>query len=61
MNTIKYIEEQIRRNEFYPEVVDIIYGTGDMTEIEFVMEYRCEGFLGSDNVLRRPPYLGMCF
>ena len=21
-------------------VVDIIYGTGDMTEIEFVMEYR---------------------
>ena len=24
-------------------VVDIIYGTGDMTEIEFLMEYRREG------------------
>jgi hypothetical protein len=24
-------------------VVDIIYGTGDMTEIEFMLEYRKEG------------------
>lgn len=28
-------------------VLDIIYGTGDMTEIEFVMEYRREGIMGS--------------
>ena len=27
-------------------VVDIIYGTGDMTEIEFVMKYRREGIMG---------------
>ena len=36
-------------------VVDIIYGTGDMTEIEFVMEYRKEGMMGGDNIPRRPP------
>ena len=42
-------------------VLDIIYGTGDMTEIEFVMEYRRESIMGSDNILRCPPYLGMCF
>ena len=42
-------------------VVDIIYGTGDMTEIEFVMEYRRESIMDSDNILRCPPYLGMCF
>lgn len=27
-------------------VVDIIYGTGDMTEIEFMLEYRKEGYHG---------------
>ena len=26
-------------------VVDIIYGTGDMTEIEFMLEYRKEGHI----------------
>ena len=36
-------------------VVDIIYGTGDMTEIEFVMEYRREGIMGGDSIPRRPP------
>ena len=36
-------------------VVDIIYGTGDMTEIEFLMEYRREGMMGGDNIPRRPP------
>ncbi len=36
-------------------VVDIIYGTGDMTEIEFLMEYRKEGMMGGDNIPRRPP------
>ncbi|MEZ7762048.1 hypothetical protein O3689_02240 [Prevotella nigrescens] len=36
-------------------VVDIIYGTGDMTEIEFVLEYRKEGIMGGDNIPRRPP------
>lgn len=42
-------------------VLDIIYGTGDMTEIEFVMEYGRESIMGSDNILRCPTYLGMCF
>jgi len=36
-------------------VVDIIYGTGDMTEIDFLMEYRREGIMGGDNIPRRPP------
>ena len=27
-------------------VVDIIYGTGDMTEIEYFLEYRKEGMMG---------------
>lgn len=27
-------------------VVDIIYGTGDMTEIDFMLEYRKEGIMG---------------
>ena len=36
-------------------VVDIIYGTGDMTEIEFMLEYRKEGVMGGDNIPRRPP------
>lgn len=34
-------------------VVDIIYGTGDMTEIEFLLEYRLEGIMGGDNIPRR--------
>ena len=37
------------------KVVDIIYGTGDMTESEFLMEYRREGIMGGDNIPRRPP------
>lgn len=36
-------------------VVDIIYGTGDMTEAEFLMEYRREGMMGGDLIPRRPP------
>ena len=36
-------------------VVDIIYGTGDMTEIEYLLEYRKEGMMGGDNIPRRPP------
>lgn len=37
------------------EVVDIIYGTGDMTEIEFFLDYRKEAVMGGDNIPRRPP------
>ena len=37
------------------EIVDIIYGTGDMTEPEFLLGYRREGILGGDNIPRRPP------
>lgn len=36
-------------------IVDIIYGTGDMTEIEFVMKYRRDGIMGGDTIPRRPP------
>lgn len=36
-------------------VVDIIYGTGDMTEAEFLMVYRREGIMGGDIIPRRPP------
>lgn len=36
-------------------VVDIIYGTGDMTEIEFVFAYRREGMMGGDKIPRNPP------
>jgi hypothetical protein len=37
------------------EVVDIVYGTGDMTEIEFLFAYRKEAIMGGDNIPRRPP------
>ena len=36
-------------------VVDIIYGTGDMTQIEFFLAYRQEGIVGGNNIPRRPP------
>lgn len=36
-------------------VVDIIYGTGDMTEVDFMLEYHKEGVMGGDNIPRRPP------
>jgi hypothetical protein len=37
------------------EVVDIVYGTGDMTEIEFLFAYHKEAIMGGDNIPRRPP------
>ena len=37
-------------------VVDIIYGTGDMTEIEFVMEYRKELMVLSEQYKRINQY-----
>lgn len=36
-------------------IVDIIYRTGDMTEVDFVLEYRKEGIMGRNNIPRRPP------
>ena len=36
-------------------VWDIIYGTGDMSEVEFLLEYRRDGIMGGDNIPRRPP------
>lgn len=36
-------------------VVDIIYGTGDMTNIELLFEYRLDKIVGGDNIPRRPP------
>lgn len=36
-------------------VVDIIYGTDDLTDIELLLEYRIEGLVGGDNIPRRPP------
>ena len=35
--------------------MDIIYGTGEMMEIEYLLEYRWEEMLGGDNIPRRPP------
>lgn len=35
--------------------MDIIYGTGDMTEAEFLLEYRREGMMGGDNIPKNPP------
>lgn len=37
------------------EVVPIVYGTGDMTEIEFLWQYRKNCIMGGDNIPRRPP------
>lgn len=37
------------------KVVDIVYGTGDMTEIEFALQYRKEAIMGGDSIPRRPP------
>lgn len=39
-------------------VVDIIYGTGEMTELDFMLEYRKEGIMGGDNIPRHPPPFG---
>ncbi len=50
------VERKPRRCPVCKErVVDIIYGTGDMSEIEFLLEYRREGIMGGDNIPRRPP------
>jgi hypothetical protein len=40
-------------------VVDIIYGTGDMTEIEFMLEYRKEGIMGGRQHSSPSTYLGL--
>ena len=37
---------------------DIIYGTGDMTEKEFFLQYRREAVMGGDKIPRRPPIWG---
>lgn len=36
-------------------VVDIIYGTGDMNEAEFLLAYRTTAIMGGDIIPRRPP------
>lgn len=38
---------------------DIIYGTGDISEVEFLLEYQRDGIMGGDNIPRRPPHLGI--
>lgn len=40
------------------QVWPIIYGTGDMTESEFLMEYHKSAIMGGDNVPRRAPIWG---
>ena len=35
--------------------VDIIYDTGDMSEVEFLFQYRRHGVMGGDNIPRNPP------
>lgn len=36
-------------------VVDNIYGTGEMAELEYLLEYLQDGIMGGDNIPRRPP------
>lgn len=36
-------------------VVDIVYGTGDMSQVEFFLTYRQDAIVGGDNIPRRPP------
>lgn len=40
------------------QVWPIVYGTGDMTETEFLMEYRKEAVMGGDNIPKRAPIWG---
>lgn len=42
------------------KVVDIIYGSGDMNEIEFTLAYRKDAIMGGDDIPRRPP-IWACF
>ena len=50
------VERKSRRCPVCKErVVDIIYGTGNMSEIEFLLEYRREGIMGGDIIPRHPP------
>lgn len=37
------------------EIWDIVYGTGDMTEVEFFFTYNKPAIMGGDNIPRRPP------
>ena len=37
------------------EVIDIVYGTGYMTESEFLLKYRKSAIMGGNNIPRRPP------
>lgn len=36
-------------------VLDIVYGTGDMTEVEFLYQYRKNASMGGERIPRRPP------
>lgn len=36
-------------------VWDIVYGTGDMTEVEFLDQYRKNASMGGERIPRRPP------
>ena len=38
----------------------IIYGTGDMTEVEFLYQYRKNASMGGDRLPRRPPMWECC-
>jgi hypothetical protein len=37
------------------EVVEIVYGTGNMTEVDFLFAYRKSAIMGGDNIPHRPP------
>ena len=40
------------------EVWPIVYKTGDMTEMDFLYQYRKTAVMGGDNIPRRPPIWG---
>lgn len=41
-------------------VWDIVYGTGDMTEVEFLYQYCKNASMGGDRLPRRPPMWECC-
>ena len=53
------IEDVLRKPSKCPvcgeQIVDIIYGSGDFTEIDFLFKYRKNAIMGGDNIPRRPP------
>ena len=60
MSVMKRIIDVTRKPRICPvckegQIVPIIYGTGDYTCLQFLIEYRKEGYMGGDTIPRRAP------